>query len=156
MQLPDYQKSFTVNKPASDVYTAITEHIPDWWSNDFTGTSAQAGDGFIISFGKTSKTMTIVDAVPNEKVVWKCVKAHIDMASLGNKSEWVGTRLIWTIETTGNHTTLTFLHEGLNNNFECYQVCEAGWNTFLASLESYLATGHGKPHLKMTGTECSA
>jgi hypothetical protein len=27
-------------------------------------------------------------------------------------------------------------------------VCEAGWDTFLASLQAYLATGKGAPFLK--------
>jgi hypothetical protein len=32
--MKDYQKSITVNKPAGEVYVALTQHITDWWSND--------------------------------------------------------------------------------------------------------------------------
>ncbi len=149
----DYQKSFTVNKPTSEVYAAITEHISDWWSNDLTGAAARSGDSFTISFDKTSKTMDIVAAIPNKQVVWKCVKAYINMASLKNKAEWVGTKLIWTLSAADKGTTLTFLHEGLNQSFECYKVCEAGWDTFLASLQAYLATGKGAPFLKAKGNK---
>jgi hypothetical protein len=144
----DYKKSIAVNKPVSEVYAAITEHISDWWSNDLTGAAVRAGDSFTIAFGKTQKTFNIVEAIPNKQVVWKCVKAYIDMASLENKAEWVGTKLVWTVSAAGQNTTLTFLHEGLNKNFECYNVCEAGWDQFLASLEAYLITGKGKPFLK--------
>jgi uncharacterized protein YndB with AHSA1/START domain len=147
----DYQKSITVNKPVSEVYAAITEHIPDWWSNDLTGAAARAGDSFIISFGKTRKTMDIAAAIPNKQVVWKCVEAYIDMPSLKNKAEWVDTRMIWTLGAADQSTTLTFLHEGLNQSFECYTVCEAGWDTFLASLQAYLTTGKGSPFLKAAG-----
>jgi hypothetical protein len=70
----DYQKIITVNKPNSEVYAAITEHISNWWSNDLTGAAARAGDSFTISFGKTRKTMNIMKAIPNKQVVWKCVK----------------------------------------------------------------------------------
>ena len=146
--MKDYQKSFTVNEPVSEVYTAITRHIADWWSNDLSGAAAQAGDSFNIAFNNTRKTFQIAEAIPNERVVWKCIKAHIDMASLSNKSEWVGTTLIWTFAAEGQGTTLNFLHEGLNQSFECYDVCESGWDYFLTSLQLYLETGKGTPHLK--------
>ena len=146
--MTDYQKRIKVNKPVNEVYAAITEHISDWWSNDLAGAAAQAGDSFTISFGKTIKTFDIIVAIPNEQVVWECVKAYIDMAALKNKAEWVGTKLFWTLNAADQATILTFLHEGLNQHFECYQVCEAGWNQFLGSLETYLASGKGSPFLK--------
>ena len=146
--MKDYQKSITVNKPVSEVYAAITEHIADWWSNDLSGIAAHTGNSFNIAFNQTRKTFEIVEAILNERVTWKCVKAYIDMASLENKSEWVGTTLIWTLSPANGGTTLTFLHEGLNQSFQCYNVCEAGWDYFLASLQAYLATGKGTPYLK--------
>jgi uncharacterized protein YndB with AHSA1/START domain len=147
-----YQKNITVNKPVTEVYAAITEHISDWWSNDLTGAAAHTGDSFTIAFGKTRKTMNIVEAIPNKQVVWKCIKAYIDMASLKNKAEWVGTKMIWTLNATDQTTTLSFLHKGLNRHLECYSVCEDGWDQFLASLQAYLRTGKGKPFLKKSQT----
>lgn len=149
----DYQKSFTANKPARSVYDAITEDISKWWSNDLSGAASQVGDSFTIAFGGTRKTFEIEQAIANEQVIWKCVKAYIDMSSLQNKAEWVGTRLIWTLNADGERTILNFLHEGLNLNFECYAVCEAGWDQFLASLEAYLNTGKGMPFLKTVKQE---
>ena len=147
-RMNDYQKSMTINKPVHEVYTAITEHIADWWSQDLTGTSAHAGDSFTIAFGKTRKTFDIVEAIPGKVVIWKNVKAHIDMPSLKNKAEWEGTRMIWTLSTADKGTTLTFMHQGLNKSLECYEVCEAGWDEFLSSFEDYLTTGKGNPYLK--------
>jgi uncharacterized protein YndB with AHSA1/START domain len=146
--MKDYQKSIIINKPVSEVYAAITEHIPDWWSDDLTGAAARAGDSFNIAFNKTRKTFDIAEAIPNKRVVWKCVKAYIDMDSLENKAEWVGTNLIWTISTADEDSTLNFLHEGLNQNFQCYNVCEAGWDYFIASLQAFLTTGTGTPFQK--------
>ena len=143
--MTDYTKSFTVSKPASEVYAAITEHIADWWTNDLSGAAAHAGDSFNIAFDETRKTMQIVEAIQDKKVVWKCNKAYIDMATLKNKAEWEGTTMIWTLAEVENGTTLSLLHEGLNQSFECYQVCEEGWDMFLNSLEVYLTTGKGKP-----------
>jgi hypothetical protein len=146
--MSDYQKSITVNNPQSEVYKAITSRIAGWWSNDLCGAAAHAGESFNIAFGKTQKTFSIEEAIPDKQVIWKCVKAHIDMASLTNKSEWEGTRMIWRFSPNGTGTTINFLHEGLNPTFECYQVCEEGWDMFLASLETYLNTGTGRPYLK--------
>jgi hypothetical protein len=144
----DYQKSITVSNPADEVYSAITEHIQDWWSDDFSGAAAKKGDQYMIAFGGTRKTFGIAEAVPNEQVVWLCLKAYIDMEALKKKDEWVGTRLIWTIASNDRGTTLTFLHEGLNKSFECYDVCEAGWDYFIASLYAYLTMGTGTPYRK--------
>ena len=144
----NYQKSITVNKSADEVYAAITRHIADWWSNDLNGTTAHTGDQYDIAFGKTKKTFSIIEAVPNNRVVWRCDKAHIDMAALTNKAEWVGTKLIWTISADNQGTTLNFLHEGLNPGFECYNVCEAGWDYFIDSLHAFLTTGSGTPYRK--------
>jgi hypothetical protein len=146
----DYQKNITINKPVREVYTAITRHIADWWSNDLTGAAANTGDSFTIAFGKTQKTFDIIEAIPNRQVVWKCVKAYINNPSLENKLEWVGTKMIWTLSTAGQNTTLTFLHEGLNQDLQCYKLCETGWDMFLSSLQAYLTTGKGAPFLKTT------
>jgi hypothetical protein len=73
------------------------------------------------------------------------------MPPLKNKAEWVGNKLIWTLSTADQGTTLTFLHEDLNQSFEYYDVCEAGWDTFPASLQAYVTTGKGRPFLKAAG-----
>jgi uncharacterized protein YndB with AHSA1/START domain len=150
--MKDYQKSISVNKPIEEIYDAITEHISEWWSNDLKGASARVGDSFDIAFGGTRKTFRIAEMIPDKRIVWTCVKAYIDSPALKNKSEWVGTTLIWTFSAADRgRPTLDFLHVGLNKSFECYPVCEEGWDYFLSSLESYLKTGRGTPYLKPAG-----
>jgi len=147
--MKDYQKSITVSNTAAKVYSAITEHIPDWWSDDFSGAAAHKGDQYSIAFGQTKKTFEIIEAVPDQQVIWLCLKAHIDMEVLTKKDEWVGTKLIWTIGSDGaNSSTLTMLHEGLNKSFECYDVCEPAWDYFMASIQAFLTTGTGTPYRK--------
>lgn len=144
----DYQKSINVGNPASEVYVAITEHIQDWWSDDFSGAAAKKGDQYHIAFGETRKTFEIVEASPDQQVVWLCLKAYIDKDELTKKDEWVGTRLIWTITSDDHRTTLTILHEGLNKSFECYDLCEPAWDYFMESLQAFLTTGIGTPYHK--------
>jgi uncharacterized protein YndB with AHSA1/START domain len=144
----DYQKTITLNNPPGEVYAAITEHIPNWWSDDFSGAAAKKGDQYNIAFGETKKTFEVVEATPNRQVTWLCKKAYIDMDGLKKRDEWVGTHLSWTITQNDNGTTLTFLHEGLNKKFECYDICEPAWDYFIASLSSFLTTGSGTPYHK--------
>jgi len=146
--MKDYQKSILVNKPAGEVYAAITRHIPDWWSNDYSGAAAQKGDQYKIAFGETRKTFEIIEAIPDQQVTWLCLKAHIAVPNLTKRDEWVGTKLVWAITNEGKSTTLTLHHEGLNKNFECYDVCEPAWDYFISSLQAYLTTGKGTPYLK--------
>ena len=146
--MKDYQKSITVNNTPAEVYTAITTQITDWWSDDFSGASAQRGDQCNIAFGKTKKTFGIAEVIPYQKVVWLCLKAHIDMEDLKKKDEWIGTRIIWTINPNESGSILTMQHEGLNENKECYNVCEPAWDYFMASIQSFLMTGKGTPYHK--------
>jgi hypothetical protein len=149
--MQNYQKRITLSASATQTYAAITEHIADWWTNDFSGTSSRKSETFKIAFNNTRKTIAIVEAIPDERIVWECTEAYIDMAALKNKAEWVGTKMIWTISPSENGSILNFLHEGLNESFECYEICEQGWDMFLSSLESYLNTGKGTPFLKKPG-----
>jgi hypothetical protein len=146
--MKDYQKSITVNNTPAEVYTAITANITKWWSDDFSGAAAQKGDQYNIAFGKTQKTFRIGDMIPNQQVVWLCLKAYIDMEDLKKRDEWAGTRIIWTIKPSESGSTLTMLHEGLNENVECYHVCEPAWDYFIASIQSFLTTGSGRPYQK--------
>jgi len=151
MNTNNYQKSITVGNTPSEVYAAITEHIRDWWSDDISGAAAQKGDQYNIAFNGTKKTFEVTEAIPNERIVWLCQKAYIDMASLNKRDEWVGTRIIWSITVDERGTALTMLHEGLNKSVECYDVCEPAWGYFIASLQAFLTTGTGTPFHKQEG-----
>jgi hypothetical protein len=146
--MKDYQKSITVSSSAEEVYTTLTQHIPDWWSDDFAGSATRKGDQFDIAFGETRKTFEIADAIPNHQITWLCVKAYIDMEALKKRDEWVATKIIWTITSGSNSTTLTMLHQGLNKSIECYDVCEPAWDYFMDSIQLYLNSGKGTPYHK--------
>lgn len=153
--MKDYQKSITLNCRPEEIYSALTQHIPAWWSDDFSGEAAKKDDQYNIAFGKTRKTFKIEEAVPDQRLSWLCTKAHIDLDSLKKKDEWVGTKIIWTIEPLGDHSSLTITHQGLNPGIECYDVCEPAWDYFMRSIQAYLTTGTGTPHLKSDAATAS-
>ncbi len=44
-----------------------------------------------------------------------------------------------------------FRHVGLRPSFDCYEMCEDGWEHFLTSLVGYVDRGEGTPF----GAECA-
>ncbi|NJK92705.1 MAG: SRPBCC domain-containing protein [Blastochloris sp.] len=132
-----------------EAYHALTHRIPEWWSSDFEGQSASIGDVFTVRFGSTFKRLRIVELENLRHVAWICEAQRIvmpeGMAPLGNEAEWVGQTIRWTLVPEGTGTMLSFLHEGLTPESECWSVCEPGWDQTLQSLALLLETGKGRP-----------
>ena len=118
---------------------ALTEGIREWWTPEFNGSAAKQDDEFTVQFGKTKKTFVVEKFSPGQHITWKCTQAYIDADFLKNKNEWVGTKIHWEIARTGNDSVLTFTHEGLTKEKECYDICEKGWDHYLdGPLKNYL------------------
>ena len=47
--------------------------------------------------------------------------------------------------TPDGSSTLIFTHEGLTPQVVCYDLCNAGWNYYLGSLQRYLEEGTWTP-----------
>jgi hypothetical protein len=145
----DYKNSILVTATAQAAFESLTENISGWWSTDIEGPANKIGDTFTVRFGNTFKTMLVEFIRPGTKVIWKCVDAYIDMLRLADKSEWIGTRLVWEVGSQEGGTQVTLTHIGLTPAFECFDVCEKGWDYYLyESLEKYLNTGIGQPQKK--------
>lgn len=66
-----------------------------------------------------------------------------------DKTEWVNTKLIFDISPESSKTKVTFTHEGLIPDYECYQVCNDAWNGYIHnSLKNFIETGKGNPNPK--------
>lgn len=143
----NYQRSVALEVSPETIFDSLANSISQWWTRAFEGSSHALSDVFSVQFDNTRKTFQVEEIVPYQKIVWRCTKAHIDSAALTNKAEWEGTRIIWEITPAANGATLTLLHEGLTPGFECYDICEKGWDYFLfESLVPYLNEGKGRPH----------
>ncbi len=146
--MDNYQQSFTLKATPAKVYAAIStlEGIQGWWTQDCTG-STHEGASLHIRFGGTHKDLRIEQLEPNQSVRWLCTAAHINHESLTRKDEWVGTQMVFrlTPETNG-YTRVDFEHIGLVPSFECYDLCNNGWNYFLKSLHAYVEQGQGTPY----------
>lgn len=149
--MENYNSQVEIKASAENVYAALTQEIPLWWTEMFEGAADREQSVFTVRFGiSVYKTMQITELQPNVKVVWDVKDSLIQIPELRNQTEWIGTTIVWEIRPVGEDSILQLTHVGLQPSVECYEICAAGWQQFTASLKSYLETGKGTPYLEMS------
>ncbi|WP_461790204.1 SRPBCC family protein [Pedobacter sp.] len=145
--MENYNITLSLKATPAQVFNALTQQIPQWWTKAYQGAAAAPSDQFKIKFGENvAKTLEVVTVVEPFKVVWLVKEALIDIPQLTNKSEWVGTTISWTMDGNGDRTWLNLEHVGLHNAVECFDICTAGWLQFTESLKKFIETGQGNPY----------
>jgi hypothetical protein len=146
MNKKHFSLGFRVAQAPQAVFEAIND-VPAWWSEDFTGASTALNDEFEVRFGDVHYSrQRLTELVPGQRVVWLVTDSRLNF--LVDKSEWTGTRIIFEIQPLGDETALTFTHEGLYPDIECYRDCSNGWTQFLQhSLLPLINTGKGNPNV---------
>jgi len=91
--------------------------------------------------------MKLIEVIPDQKVVWLVMDNYFKFTK--DKSEWIGTKVIFDISGKGAKTQLQFTHLGLVPEYECYEVCENAWSNYIRqSLYGLITTGKGQPNPK--------
>ena len=89
----------------------------------------------------------VVEMTPNEKVVWLVTESKLNF--INDKSEWTGTKIIFEISQEKTKTKLQFTHLGLVKEYECYNICQGAWTTYIqGSLRNLITKGKGQPNPK--------
>jgi len=145
LEKKDFQHSIIVKATDKAVFDSLTQQIPEWWTEDFEGSSDQLHNKFTVRFGYTAKTIVVDEITPNSKIVWHVVDSYINIQEFKNKNEWNGTQIIWEILPVGSETKIVLTHVGLTPEVECFDVCEKGWVSFTESLSKLLNTKKGLP-----------
>lgn len=146
MSQKSYSRELEVSTTQQSIYKSITIEIDKWWTIH-SNPIYKSGDQLTVKFGETThKTMTVTKAEPNQSVYWEVKDAYMDVSALTKKDEWVGTVIRWELSEIKEGCKISFTHEGLTPSFECFTICQNGWNYFLDSLKAYLETGKGTPH----------
>ncbi|MFL5744817.1 MAG: SRPBCC family protein [Niastella sp.] len=138
----DFNSSISAKISASEAIKKIS-NVTGWWGVTLTGNTEKQHDTFQITMGGDSFfAMTVTELVPAKRVVWLITDCN--MPWFNDKKEWANTRLIFDLNENNGETDLTFIHEGLTPDVECYKDCEQGWTHWIkTSLHSYLTTGQG-------------
>ncbi len=145
----DYKNLITTSANKEDSFNAIAKNVDKWWGKIDNSTS-KIGDEFSIFFGKTEWRFKIIEYVPFEKITWHCIKAtHIHGDFTDIEKEWLNSELHWKIMDNKGKTDISFFHNGLTSDLNCFDVCKTGWDFFIStSLKNYLESGEGNPHFE--------
>jgi uncharacterized protein YndB with AHSA1/START domain len=147
MNNQNYTATFIVDQSPEEVFKAVT-NVRKWWGEGVTGGTEKEGDEFTYEVPTVHRSVQkLVKVVPNEKVVWLVTES--DMTFIKDAAEWVGTKIIFDITKEGDKTKLTFTHEGLVPEVECYKFCMPAWDQYIkGSLYKLITTGKGTPNLE--------
>jgi len=141
-----FTTAFTVDQTPEQAFAAIN-NVRGWWSEDIKGGTEKVGDIFNYRFRDIHRcTVKIKASVPGERVVWHILNNYFNFTA--DTTEWKGTDVIFEIARKGGKTEVRVTHDGLVPEYECYDVCSAGWTTYInGSLRSLIETGKGQPNV---------
>ena len=134
MATKNFSLTLTSGQSPADVFQAIT-NVRAWWtgfySEEITGKTEKLHDEFTFraADGAHYTKQKLVEVVPDKRIVW--LITHSNLSFLEQPEEWLGTKVIFDINKTGKKTELTFTHEGLTPEVECYDSCAPGWTQYL-------------------------
>ena len=118
-------------------------NVPEWWGVTFTGNSEKQNDKFSVKMsGDSFFNFTVEELTRGKRIVW--LVTDCNMPWYTDKKEWTNPKLIFDLKEINGGTEITFTHEGLTPDVECYNDCAPGWTHWIkTSLFSYLTTGKG-------------
>jgi hypothetical protein len=141
----DYTTSFTVDQTPAEAFAAIT-NVRGWWSEEIEGDTDKLGAEFQYHYQDVHRgRFKITEFVPGTKVVWHVLDNYFNFTE--DKTEWIGTDVVFEIARKGDKTEVHFTHVGLVPAYECYDVCSNAWGSYITrSLRDLMATGKGQPN----------
>nr|WP_315821451.1 SRPBCC domain-containing protein [Paraflavitalea speifideiaquila] len=147
MQNQDFTLTFTTNHSPREVFDAV-RNVRGWWSEDIEGNTGQLNDEFRYQYLDVHRcTMKLTEVIPDQKVVWYVLENYFSFTD--DTKEWTGNNIIFDISQQGNQTQLSFTHQGLVPEYECYSACTKGWAQYIQqSLPSLITTGKGQPNTR--------
>lgn len=150
MKTEDFTVTILVDQTAEEVFHAVN-NVRGWWSEEIEGGTGKLNDEFLYHFKDVHiAKMRLIEVVPYEKVVWLVLDNHFNF--IDDKTEWVGTQIIFDITPKDGKTELRFTHQGLVPAYECYKICYDAWTNYITrSLYNLITTGKGQPNPKEGG-----
>ncbi|MEJ7625745.1 MAG: SRPBCC domain-containing protein [Ferruginibacter sp.] len=147
MTTSNFTTTILVDHTPTEVFEAIN-NVRGWWSEQIEGSTNKINDEFNYHYQDVHRCkMKIVEFDPNKKVVWQVLDNYFSFTK--NKNEWKDNKIIFEISENDNITQLQFNQEGLVPDYECYDICQNAWNTYIQkSLYNLITKGKGQPNGK--------
>ncbi|MBS3914261.1 MAG: SRPBCC domain-containing protein [Bacteroidetes bacterium] len=141
----NYTTSISVTQSPQTVFEAII-NVRGWWSENIQGSTDVLNSEFMYGYKDVHVAkMKIVELIPNKKVVWLVLENQFNFTK--DKNEWKGNRIVFDIAEKDGMTELHFTQEGLVPEYECYNVCEDAWTSYIqGSLKNLIIHGKGNPN----------
>ena len=147
MKDKNFKTSFEADQSASTVFNAIN-NVQGWWSENVLGGTTHVNDEFLYQYKDAHMCrMRIIESVPDARVVWLVLENRFNFTE--DKTEWVGNKIVFDISRKDGKTHLEFTQIGLVPEYECYEVCQDAWTSYIkGSLRNLVTTGKGNPNSK--------
>ncbi|HTL08205.1 MAG TPA: SRPBCC domain-containing protein [Chitinophagaceae bacterium] len=145
-----YTSTILVDQTPSASFNAI-KNFRGWWSEEIQGNTDQLNQTFFYHYKNVHLSkIKLIEIVPDKKLVYQVVDNEFNFTK--DKTEWIGTKLIFKITKLESKTKIVFIHEGLVPAYECYKVCNDAWTSYIqGSLKKYIETGKGRPNGRSGG-----
>lgn len=126
-----YTRSLMIDASPGSIFQALTVELDRWWGKMDMPVSG-VGDVFKVAWGDPWYLFEVTKFDAPFLVDWRCIDANQIIDGLeGVQKEWVGTELQWRIEPQGERSCrVTFTHQGLVPDFNCYDFCSSTWDYF--------------------------
>lgn len=147
-------KNFTttiiVDKGISTAFNSI-KNFRGWWSEEIEGNTEKVGETFFYHYKDVHLCkIKLIEKIADKKIIYLVIDNEFNFTE--DKTEWINTKLIFDLSTEGNKTKIVFTHIGLVPEYECYNVCNDAWTSYIqGSLKNFIETGKGKPNGKEGG-----
>jgi hypothetical protein len=144
MKKDGFTTSFTVDQAPEEVFKSIN-NVRGWWSGEVVGGTSKLNAEFTYRYKDMHYTkQQVTEFVPGKKVVWHVTDAELTFVK--DKTEWIGTDIVFEIARKGGKTELRFTHAGLVPAFECYGGCSGAWGALVnGNLRNLITTGKNQP-----------
>jgi uncharacterized protein YndB with AHSA1/START domain len=135
------EQQIEINANAARIVEALTTEagIAGWWTTDTDVGDREAAFRFTKQDTRVEHRFQI-ERRDASGVAMTCV----------SDTDWRGTRLAFELAPAGARTTVRLVHAGYPAKNELYAQCTKGWAYFLDSLQKYVETGTGTPHVPAT------
>ncbi len=147
MKEQNFTTTILVDQSPKEAFEAIN-NVRGWWSEEIEGNTGVLNEEFRYHYEDVHiARIKVVESIPDQRVVWLVKENYFKFTK--DKTEWAGTKIVFDISKKDSKTEIRFTHEGLVPEYECYEICQGAWTTYIQkSLFALITTGKGTPNGK--------